>query len=67
MPAKDRYHDAVVRALIKAGWRVTDEQVTLAFGQRFLWVDIQAESRLRGVAILVEVKQIEDAASPVDA
>jgi len=31
LPAKDRYYDAVKRVLIKDGWTITDEQVTLIF------------------------------------
>ncbi|NWF68880.1 MAG: hypothetical protein HXY40_07330 [Chloroflexi bacterium] len=29
MPAKDRYHDTVKRALIKDGWQIAGEQTTL--------------------------------------
>lgn len=32
MPAKDRYHDVVKRALIKDGWTIDNEQVTLTIG-----------------------------------
>jgi hypothetical protein len=33
MPAKDRYHAVVVRALIKDGWTITDEQVAVILGE----------------------------------
>ena len=29
MPAKDAYHDAVKRALIKEGWTITDDPLHL--------------------------------------
>jgi hypothetical protein len=34
MPAKDRYHDVVVRALRKAGWTILEEQVALSMPRR---------------------------------
>jgi hypothetical protein len=52
MPARDRYHNTVIRALVKAGWVVTAEQVAVN----------KAGSRV----ILVEVKGFEHMPSPVD-
>lgn len=43
MAAKDIYHDAVKQALIKDGWVVTDEPLTLSLGFRSLFVDLGAE------------------------
>lgn len=43
MPAKNIYHDAVVRALTADGWTVTDDPLTLTFGTRDLYVDLAAE------------------------
>ena len=43
MAAKDIYHDAVKQALIKDGWIVTDEPLTLSLGFRSLFVDLGAE------------------------
>ena len=40
MPAKDRYHDTVVRALQKDGWTILDEQVGLFVPSRRLWEEI---------------------------
>ena len=65
MPAKDRYHDAVVRALIKAGWTITAEQVAVILTERHLWIDIQAVKASESLAILVEVKGFENQPSPV--
>jgi hypothetical protein len=67
MPAKDRYHDAVKQALIKDGWTILDEQITLVLGERYLFVDIEAEQLEMGQIILVEVKELEEVDSPVEA
>lgn len=66
MPAKDRYHNTVVRALIKAGWDITDEQVAVILGDRRLWIDIEAVNVTDHLTILVEVKGFEHMPSPVD-
>jgi hypothetical protein len=66
MPAKDRYHADVVRALIKDGWTITDEQVAVILGERRLWIDIEAVKASQRLAILVEVKGFEHMPSPVD-
>ncbi len=66
MPAKDRYHDAVVRALIKDGWTIVAEQMFVKFAGRRLYIDIQAAKASERLAILVEVKGFESMPSPVD-
>ena len=66
MPAKDRHHDAVVHALIKAEWVITDEQVAVILGERRLWIDIEAVDPSGRRVILVEVKGFEHMPSPVD-
>ena len=66
MPAKDRYHDVVVRALIKAGWTITAEQIAIILTERRLWIDIQAVKASESRAILVEVKGFENKPSPVE-
>jgi hypothetical protein len=43
MPAKNLYHDAVVRALIADGWTITDDPLRISFGGRDLYVDLGAE------------------------
>ncbi len=65
MPAKDRYHDLLKRALIKDLWSITDEQVKLKIGDRRLWIDIEAEHLTENRLILVEVKEMVSA-SQVD-
>mgnify|MGYP000453943940 CR=1 FL=1 len=67
MPAKDRYHDTVKRALIKDGWTINDEQFTLTVEQRNLWIDIQASKGDPRLIVLVEVKELSDVDSPIEA
>ena len=60
MPRKDIYHDTVKNALIKDGWIITHDPLTLSFGGRDTYVDLGAE-RLIGFTkeeekIAVEVK-----------
>ncbi|HLJ56961.1 MAG TPA: XisH family protein [Chthonomonadaceae bacterium] len=43
MPARDIYHDVCVRALIKDGWTITDEPLTVPVDETDLFVDIGAE------------------------
>jgi len=53
MPAKDKLHEAVVRALLKDGWTIAPSQ-TIKFNGRTLYLDIVAEKK--GRYIVVEVK-----------
>lgn len=66
MPAIDRYHDAVKRALVKDGWTIEEEQVKLKIGKRRLWVDLQARHIREDRTILVEIKGFETSASSVN-
>ena len=65
MPAKDRYHDVVVRALQKDGWTIIAEQIALSMPARRLWIDIRAQKEAQNALILVEVKGFETLASAV--
>lgn len=60
MPALDRDHSIVKRALIQGGWIVTDDPLRLRVGTRDLYVDLGAEQLLaaqKGTRkIAVEVK-----------
>ena len=38
MPAKDIFHDVVRLALEKDGWTITDDPLTLAIGERDLYI-----------------------------
>src|SRR5262245_66385555 len=60
MPARDTYHDAVRRALVKDGWTITDDPFRLVWGERDFYVDVGAERVLAALKdekrIAVEVK-----------
>ena len=43
MPAKNVYHDAVIRALNADGWTITHDPLTLSYGGKDLFVDLGAE------------------------
>ncbi|MGH2386582.1 MAG: element excision factor XisH family protein [Chloroflexota bacterium] len=59
VPAKDRYHDTVVRALTKGGWTVTAQQVAVAVPGRRLWIDLRAATASDSLVVLIEVKGFE--------
>jgi len=67
MPARDLYHDAVVRALVADGWRITDDPLRLSYGARDFYVDLAAELPLAaekdGHRIAVEVKSFVGASN----
>ncbi len=67
MPVKDYYHDVVARALIKDGWTITDEQVKVIVDERNLYIDLEATKDSTGLIILVEVKELDDVRSPIEA
>src|SRR5262245_55558340 len=60
MPARDTYHDAVRRALVKDGWTITDDPYRLVWGERDFYVDLGAErivaAEKGGKRIAVEIK-----------
>lgn len=60
MPAQDKFLESVLRALIKEGWTITDQEVQLPFDATNSYVDFLAERTLiaeRGTEkIAVEVK-----------
>jgi hypothetical protein len=61
MPAKNVYHDCVVRALEADGWTITDDPLRLSYGGKDLYVDLGAErapvaAEKAGRKIAVEVQ-----------
>ncbi len=60
MPAKDLFHDAVKSALIKDGWIITHDPLTLDFGFTDAYIDLGAKRILSaekgGEKIAVEIK-----------
>jgi hypothetical protein len=43
MPAQDKFHDAVKKALMKDGWTITHDPLFLQFGGVDVYVDLGAE------------------------
>jgi hypothetical protein len=43
VPAKNIYHNAVVRALAADGWAITHDPLTITYGGKDLFVDLGAE------------------------
>lgn len=61
MPARDLYHNLVVKALVLDGWAITDDPLTISYGGRDLFIDLGAEDRTiaaekQGRKIAVEIK-----------
>jgi len=60
MPARDKYHDVVKRALVKDGWTITHDPLILSIGTKDLFVDLGAERLLAAEKgdqkIAVEIK-----------
>lgn len=54
MPAKDIYHECVKNALIKDGWQITHDPLSLKIGKKDIFIDIAAEKQ--GTKIAVEIK-----------
>jgi hypothetical protein len=67
LPAKDRYHDKVIRALVKDGWTITGEQVKVIVEDRYLFIDIEASRSADNRMALIEVKELDAVSSPIDA
>lgn len=66
MPRLDQYHNAVKRALVKDGWRITSEQFFIKLPERRLWIDLLVESVNDDLRALVEVKSYSNVKSPVE-
>ncbi len=61
MPARDVYHDTVVKALIADGWTITHDPLKISYGGEDLYVDLGAErmtiaAEKNGRKIAVEIK-----------
>jgi hypothetical protein len=69
MPARNLYHEAVIRALQADGWTITHDPLTISFGGRDLFVDLGAERETIGAEkggkrIAVEIQSFAGA-SPI--
>ena len=60
MPAKDFHHDTVKAALIRDGWTITDDPLSLKLGLRSVHIDLGAEKLIAAEKgadkIAVEIK-----------
>ena len=60
MPARDRFHDLLLRLLVADGWTITHDPYHIPVGRKNLFVDLGAEKLLaaerQGQRIAVEVK-----------
>ena len=60
MPAKDVFHDTAKNALIKDGWTITDDPLTIRYDDVDMYADLGAEKLFAaenaGTKIAVEVK-----------
>ncbi len=63
MPAKDKYHDTVIRALQKDGWIIEQEQIRLSIEDRYVFLDFQARKIDMSRIMIVEVKGFENVRS----
>src|SRR5437016_10627530 len=70
MPALDRYHESVRRALVKDGWKITHDPLTLIVGLDRVHLDLGAERVLaaeKGIRkIAVEIKTFAGASLVAD-
>jgi hypothetical protein len=67
MPAIDRHHDVVKRALIKAGWIIADEQIKIVVDERSMFIDLEILKPDTDMTLLIEVKELYTIPSPVEA
>lgn len=40
MPSRDIIYNIVKQAIIKDGWKITDDPYTISYGERFLFIDL---------------------------
>lgn len=70
MPAKDIFHKTVKTALIKDGWVITNDPLTLNWKERNLFVDLAAErifsAEKEGRKIAIEIKSFSGASEAYD-
>jgi hypothetical protein len=70
MPAKDIFHDAIKASLINAGWRITDDPLSIQVGGVEMYIDLGAEKIIAaekaGEKIAVEIKSFSGSSSIYD-
>ena len=63
MPSKDSIHDPVKLSFQRSGWQITADPYVISYGERFLFVDLGAESVIIGaeqdnIRIAIEIKAL---------
>jgi XisH protein len=62
MSARDRYHGQCKAALIKDGWKITDDLLHLRYGGQSMFVDLGAEEIIAaekaGRRVAIEIKML---------
>lgn len=63
MPSRDSIHDPVKSSLQRSGWQITADPYVISYGERFLFVDLGAESVIIGseqenIRIAIEIKAL---------
>ncbi|MBD2653867.1 XisH family protein [Synechocystis sp. FACHB-383] len=70
MPARDIYHNTVKTALIKDGWTITKDPLSLRLGKKDLFIDLGAEKLIAAEKgsqkIAVEIKSFVGASEIQD-
>ena len=70
VPAKDLFHNAVKHALVRDGWSITNDPLSLKVGRKDLFVDLGADRFLaaekQGEKIAVEIKSFVGASEVED-
>jgi Holliday junction resolvase-like predicted endonuclease len=64
--ARDRHHNAVVKALEKEGWTVAPKAFRILSGTRNLYIDMYAAKMNSDAAVFVEVKSFQETESPIE-
>jgi hypothetical protein len=64
MPARDTYHQQARRALVKDGWRITHDPLSLRYKGAAVFIDLGAEKRLPEAQgerlVAIEIKLLSD-------
>src|SRR5579862_4841554 len=70
VPRHDVYHDCVRNALVKDGWTITHDPLTLPFGADDIFIDLGAQAPIgaekEGRKIAVEIKSFRGPSDTTD-
>ena len=59
MAARDKYHDAVKKALVEEGWTITHDPYRIAIGRRRGYILVFFDPRQERISEWIEVIPIE--------